>query len=168
MKDRGLTTASSTLKKLYDLNGAFGGPIKQDKVWFYFTSRYLTNEFYLADRYYPVSISDDRTKERYVAAGVRRDVDVDNNVRVTWALTDKQKISGWYAYQRKEDPWWLIADFVRSPEASPVTSWRTQLSTFTWSYTATNRLLFEARRRARCEPGHDPGPSRPGRWHSDR
>ena len=143
LKDRGLTTASSTLKKLYDLNGAFGGPIKQDKVWFYYTSRYLTNEFYLADRYYPVSISDvvrrnDTSQQAYAGTWT-----VDNNVRLTWGVTDKQKISGWYAYQRKEDPWWLIAAFTRSPEASPVTSWRTQLSTFSWSYTATNRLLFE-------------------------
>jgi hypothetical protein len=143
LEDRGLTTASSTLKKLYDLNGAFGGPIKQDKVWFYYTSRYLTNEFYLADRYYPVSISDvvrrnDTSRQAYAGTWT-----VDNNVRLTWGVTDKQKISGWYAYQRKEDPWWLIANFTRSPEASPVTSWRTQLSTFSWSYTATNRLLFE-------------------------
>ena len=168
LKDRGLTTASSTLKKLYDLNGAFGGPIKQDKVWFYFTSRYLTNEFYLADRYYPVSISDvvrrnDTARQAYAGTWT-----VDNNVRLTWALTDKQKISGWYAYQRKEDPWWLIAAFVRSPEASPVTSWRTQLSTFSWSYTATNRLLFELG----VAPGASPDTilARPDqyRWHSYR
>ena len=39
-------------------------------MWFYYTSRYLTNEFYLADRYYPVSISDARTRGRYIATGV--------------------------------------------------------------------------------------------------
>jgi hypothetical protein len=143
LKDRGLTTASTTLKKLYDLNGAFGGPIKQDKLWFYYTSRYLTNEYYLADRYYPVNITDvvrrnDTSRQAYAGTWT-----VDNNIRLTWGLTPKQKISGWYAYQRKEDPWWQIAPFLRSPEASPVTSWRTQLSTFTWTYTATNRLLFE-------------------------
>ena len=33
----------------------------------------------------------------------------DNNIRLTWAPTMKQKISGWYAYQRKDDPHWLSA-----------------------------------------------------------
>jgi hypothetical protein len=143
LKDRGLTTASSTLKKLYDVNGAIGGPIKRDKLWFYFTSRYFTNEYYIADRYYPVSIFDvvrknDTARQAYAGTWT-----ADNNVRLTWGLTPKQKISGWYAYQRKEDPFWLLAVFTRSPEASPITSWHTQLSTLTWTYTATNRLLLE-------------------------
>ena len=52
--DRGLAGAPSSLKKLYDVNGAIGGPIKQDKLWFYFTSRYFTNESYIAGLFYPV------------------------------------------------------------------------------------------------------------------
>jgi hypothetical protein len=51
---RGLQGASSKLKTLYDLNGAVGGPIKRDKVWFYATSRYFTNEYYLASKFYAV------------------------------------------------------------------------------------------------------------------
>ncbi len=53
LRARGLTGASTTLKKLYDLNGAIGGPIERDKVWFYYTSRYFTNEYYLAGLFYP-------------------------------------------------------------------------------------------------------------------
>jgi hypothetical protein len=68
----------------------------------------------------------------------------DNNGRLTWAISDKQKISGWYAYQYKVDPHWLIQVFNTSPEAVRVTTWHTQLSTTKWTYTATNRLLFEA------------------------
>ena len=36
------------------MNGAIGGPIKQDKLWFYFTSRYFTNKSYIAGLFYPV------------------------------------------------------------------------------------------------------------------
>src|SRR5688572_30903049 len=54
---RGLSGASTTLKKLYDLNGALGGPLKQDRLWFYATSRYFTNEYYLASRFYPVDVT---------------------------------------------------------------------------------------------------------------
>ena len=86
LKARGLHGASTTLKKLYDINGAVGGPIKQDKVWFYATSRYFTNEFYLAGRFYPVDPTAVVRAERPVAA--RRyggTYTYDNNGRVTWA-----------------------------------------------------------------------------------
>ncbi len=34
LQDRGLQGASTSLKKLYDINGALGGPVKRDRVWF--------------------------------------------------------------------------------------------------------------------------------------
>ena len=42
--DRGLAGAPSSLKKPYHVAGAIGGPIKQNKLWFYPTARYFTNE----------------------------------------------------------------------------------------------------------------------------
>src|SRR3954468_37424 len=57
LKARGVQTASSTLKTMYDLTGAVGGPIKKDKLWFYATSRYFTNEYYIASRYYPTDVT---------------------------------------------------------------------------------------------------------------
>ncbi|MGH9241740.1 MAG: carboxypeptidase regulatory-like domain-containing protein [Vicinamibacterales bacterium] len=141
---RGLTGASTTLKKLYDLNGALGGPLKQDRLWFYVTSRYFTNEYYLASRFYPVDVTainraNDTSRQAYAGTYT-----YDNNGRVTMAISDKQKISGWYAYQYKVDPHWLLQLFQQSPESARVTTWHTQLSTTKWTYTATNRLLLEA------------------------
>jgi hypothetical protein len=135
---------SNTLKKLYDINGAIGGPIKRDRVWFYFTSRYFTNEYYMAGQYYPVDPSafvrvEDLTRQAFAGTWT-----ADNNIRVTWSPTAKQKISGWYAYQRKDDPHWLQQILFMSPEAAQIVKWPTQLSTITWTYAATNRLLFEA------------------------
>jgi hypothetical protein len=152
LKSRG-ATASTTLKTLYDLNGAIGGPIKQDKVWFYATSRYFTNEFYLAERFYATDASavlrtDDRSKQAYGGTYT-----YDNNGRITWGINEKQKISGWYAFQYKVDPHWLIAPpFLPSPEAARITTWHTQLSTTKWTYTATNKLLFEAGMAAGASP----------------
>src|SRR5687768_15303609 len=141
---RGLSGASTTLKKLYDINGALGGPLKRDRLWFYVTSRYFTNEYYLASRFYPVDAAarsrvEDTSRQAYGGTYT-----YDNNGRLTVALTDKQKISGWYAYQYKVDPHWLIQIFQVSPEAARVTTWHTQLSTTKWTYTKTNNLLFEA------------------------
>jgi hypothetical protein len=143
LRDRGLTGASTSLRKLYDLNGAVGGPIRRDKVWFFATTRYFTNEFYLAGLFYPVDPSaiirvEDPSRQAYGGTYT-----YDNNGRVTWSISDKQKISSWYAYQYKVDPHWQIGATL-SPEAVRVTTWNTQLSTTKWTYTATNRLLFEA------------------------
>jgi hypothetical protein len=144
LQARGLRGASTTLKKLYDINGAFGGPIKRDKLWFYATSRYFTNEYFLASRFYaadPTAVrrTDDTSRQAYGGTYT-----YDNNGRVTWQINDKQRISGWYAYQYKVDPHWLIQIFTASPEAVRITTWHTQLSTTKWTYAATNRLLFEA------------------------
>ena len=68
---------------------------------------------------------------------------VDNNIRLTWAPTVKQKISGWHAYQRKDDPHWPQQLLFQSPEAAQLVRWPTQLSTITWNYTATNKVLIE-------------------------
>ena len=78
-------------------------------MWFYATSRYFTNEYYLAGRFYPADVtrpssaSNDTSQQAYGGTYT-----YDNNGRVTWAIIDKQKISGWYAYQYKVDPHWLI------------------------------------------------------------
>ena len=144
LQARGVSGAASKLKTLYDINGAVGGPIKRDKLWFYATSRYFTNEYYLASKYYPVDPTtvvraNDTSKQSYGGTYT-----YDNNGRITWALNDKQKLSSWYAYQYKVDPHWLIQIFNASPEAVRITTWNTQLSTTKWTYTATNKLLFEA------------------------
>jgi hypothetical protein len=91
LNDRGLAGASSTLKKLYDINGAVGGPIKQDKVWFYVTSRYFTNEAFLAGRFFPVdptAVQRQNDTSRQAYAGTYT---YDNNGRITWGINDKQK-----------------------------------------------------------------------------
>jgi len=143
LRARGASDTDS-LKKLYDINGAIGGPIKRDKLWFYFTSRYFTNEYYMAGQYFPVDPAafirtPDLTRQAFAGTWT-----VDNNIRLTWAPTVKQKISGWYAYQRKDDPHWLQQLLFQSPEAAQLVRWPTQLSTITWNYTATNKVLIEA------------------------
>jgi hypothetical protein len=140
---RGLTGATTTLKTLHDLNGAMGGPISRDKLWFFVTSRYFTNEFNLAGNYFAVDPAAVRRQDDLSRQAYGGTYTYDNNGRVTWAINDKQKFQGFYAFQYKVDPRWVI-NATLSPEAVRVTTWHTQLSTFKWTYTATNRMLFEA------------------------
>jgi hypothetical protein len=151
LQARGLQGASTTLKKLYDLNGSLGGPVRQDKLWFFVTSRYFTNYFFLASRFYPVDVSAFRRVEDTSRQAYGGTYTYDNNGRLTWAINDKQKLTGWYAYQYKVDPFWVITGPL-SPEAARVTTWHTQLSTFKYTYVPTSRLLFEAGAAAGASP----------------
>ena len=73
--------------------------MKRDKIWFYATSRYYTNEFYLASRFYPVDPSAVVRVEDLSRQAFGGTYTYDNNGRMTWAITEKQKISGFYAFQ---------------------------------------------------------------------
>jgi hypothetical protein len=116
--------------------------IKQDRAWFYATSRYFTNEYYIAAG----SIRSIRRRGAHELdqAGVRWHLHYDNNGRVTVALNDKQKILRLLRLSVQVDPHWLIQVFNVSPEAARITTWHTQMSTTKWTYTKTNNLLFEA------------------------
>ena len=118
LQARGLLGASTTLKKLYDINGAVGGPLKQDRLWFYATSRYFTNEYFLAGRFYPTDVTATQRTNDPSQQAFAGTYTYDNNGRLTLAISEKQKISGWYAYQYKVDPHWLLQIFNQSPEAS--------------------------------------------------
>jgi hypothetical protein len=65
-------SAGNTLKTLYDINGALGGPIKQDKLWFYVTSRANKNEYNIAGNYFPVGRGGSPPPGRHLQAGLRR------------------------------------------------------------------------------------------------
>jgi hypothetical protein len=144
LQQRGVQGASTTLKKLYDLNGALGGPVMRDRLWFYATSRYFTNEYYLASRFFPVDASAIRRVSDTSRQAFGGTYTYDNNGRLTWNISNKQKLTGWYAYQYKVDPHWLIQVLTLSPEAARVTTWHTQLSTTKWNYSPTSHVLVEA------------------------
>jgi hypothetical protein len=152
LKARGATT-STTLKTLYDINGAVGGPIKRDKVWFYATSRYFTNEYYLAERFYAVDPSVINRVRGQLAEGLRRHLHL------------RQQRPCHLGHQREAEDLRLVCVPVQGGPAlgdrAAVQSVagsgahhhvHTQLSTFKWTYTATNKLLFEAGMAAGASP----------------
>ena len=50
LQAKGLTAANS-LKKLWDINPSFGGPIVRDRLWFFGTYRYQGNRQYVANMF---------------------------------------------------------------------------------------------------------------------
>jgi hypothetical protein len=150
LRSRGLATPNS-IKRIIDLTPAFGGPIKKDRLWFYFASRYNLADLYAAGMYY--------NKNAYNPGAWTYEPDLsrpayaiqdweDAQIRFTSQVAPKHKVAFvWDQQFRCSCPHASPVSGVtatRSPEAaayfrSPVQ----QLLHSEWSSPMTNRLLLE-------------------------
>jgi hypothetical protein len=150
-------TSTSSMKSLYDVNASLGGPIVRDRLWFYGTGRYNSNQSYVATHYYArygsviggPAVSDIATPTTLV-----RVVDSDQPAfddqflwdttwRFTAAASPNMRVTGYVQGQHKWYNHYTIAATI-SPEATPRVDWPRVLVQGTWTYTPTNRLLLEA------------------------
>ena len=101
LKAAGLTTPNE-VKKNWDLNASFGGPIKRDKLWFWFSSRYIGVESWAPvarnlNEYKPAEFLYSPSTERGLLAGRS----YNSSLRATWQAAPKVKVAGTY----KQDKW---------------------------------------------------------------
>ena len=153
VRDRGLTTVSS-VKKVWDLGGAAGGPIRKDKLWIFGASRNWGSQNYATGNYF------NKTQGVYIGApnsGVSMYTpDADRpaytngylrdffNVRITWQATEKQRFNFSQNLQGNCDCYRGV-DGLLAPEAVQQRIYGpTGASQASWNFPASNRLLFEA------------------------
>ena len=152
LKAQGLPTPMP-LTGVYDLNGAVGGPLKKDRLWFFVNGRTQGSTRAIANVYYNLNAGDptkwlynpDLTKQAY------NDRHGENtSARITWQATPRNKIGGFWDEQaicRKCTGLTTgITDPARvSPEArgtGPTKPLR--VPQLTWSSPVTSRLLLDA------------------------
>jgi Carboxypeptidase regulatory-like domain len=147
--------APTPLTKIYDLNGAVGGPILRDKLWYFATARTQGSTRVNANMFYNLN-SGDPTKWLYVGGpGISEpgfsDRTWDNiSGRITWQVTPRNKFGAYW------DEQWVCRNCegatigittppVASPEAiGPGQTLPLRVPQVTWSSPVTNRLLFDA------------------------
>jgi hypothetical protein len=150
---RGLT-AATPISKVYDLNGAFGGPLKRDRVWFFVNARTQGSTRVTANQFYNLNAGDP-TQWLYAPDRNRpgfSDRTWENvSGRVTWQVTPKNKIGGFWDEQavcRKcEGTTTGLASPAQivSPEADGVGATKPlRVPQATWSSPVTNKLLLDA------------------------
>jgi hypothetical protein len=149
LKDRGLSTPDS-VKQLLDLNPTFGGPIRQNRLWFHSTARY-TRAWNYAAIFYNKNAGD-ANAWTYEPDLSRDPASNENTIqhfngRVTWQATAKNKVAVTYDVSDVCDcPRNLTA--TSSPEGA-IGNWvfysppKSQIWT-EWTAPMTNRLLLEA------------------------
>ena len=146
---RGSAPAQNAMKKVYDYGVGVGGPIAKDKLWFYNADRWWGSQSYGANNYFnkstnPYVYEADLTKPAYT-----KQRQSDYGVRLTWQAFGKHKITGSTNFQAACACWLPISAGSRvSPEAAGASFQYgdpyMNLTQMSWSYPATNKLLFQA------------------------
>jgi len=143
LRAQGILTADSILK-IYDLSGAFGGPLKKDKVWFFTAHRYWgyqqirTNTFYESDQSTFVFTPDTSRP------GTETQRSVSDDARLTWQMTPRNRLSGYWSIAPRYTDHWTLASTLQ-PDASNLQNLpHNNFETVTFRSTISARLLFEA------------------------
>ena len=141
LRARGLTTVNSVLR-LYDTNVTVGGPIRQDKLWFFAAGRLLGNQNRLAGVFFNKTQGTPLYTPDLDRPAYRQEDLQSVGARLTWQASQKNKVSAFVDPQH-----YLVrgrGNFT-SPEAGVgFNFWPQGLYQASWSSPRTNKLLLEA------------------------
>ena len=140
--DQGLTAVNG-LKRTWDVNPNGGGPLMDDKLWFYVAYRNNEIDKFVADSYY----NSDPLAWVYVPDKTRQGTDeqIHRNyaARLTWQATPRNKFNFSYEKDRRITPHRRAAATV-SPEATTYTPfYPNAIWTAVWRVPVNNRLLLD-------------------------
>ena len=145
LRDAGLRLPNE-MTKLWDVNGAFGGPIKKDYLWFFLTSRHQGNRKYVTNMFYNLNAGDP-TKWTYEPDEKRAFNDgtyKNTALRLTWQATRKNSFNIFWDEQTTRLDHLGGGSPTTSPEAGGTTdSAPLRARQITWRSPMTSRLLFE-------------------------
>ena len=152
LRTRGLRTPNS-IKLIYDINPAAGGPIRRDRLWWYASARWNAANNYVGGLFFNRNAGDGNAWTYLPDSSRPAHQDVTQrsvNGRVTWQINSRNKLNVFVDDQTR-----CLCDRVTenvAPEAAghydfPVN----YMTSATWTSPLTNRLLLEVRSSYRGE-----------------
>ena len=144
LKGRGLPTIGA-VDHVYDVSGSLGGPIRQDKLWFFSAQRWWGNSQFVPGLYYNKNTAGWTYEPDVSRPAVNDSTNRHNNARFTWQVAQKHRVNlSWDQESNCVCHSGLTGSFA--PEG--VHRWNfgppNYLLQATWSFPMTNRLMFEA------------------------
>jgi hypothetical protein len=145
LKARGLTS-SNRVKRSYDIDPAFGGPIVRDRLWFWGSVRAQSSELTLAGIYYNLTPTGRAYTPDLSRPADSLEKNTNQSLRLTWQATARNKISVQHQNAGQERPYYgySLGQLTNAPEAiyysKSAPMYQTQAS---WNAPFTSRLLLE-------------------------
>jgi Carboxypeptidase regulatory-like domain len=145
LKARGFTTPNA-LKKVADINPAFGGPILQNKLWFYASHRLQIAQNWVGGMFFDTTYNDPNVFALNQDPNHRVSNDGmwnEGNVRLTWQATQRNK----FGFSFAKEHMCTCPSAIRattSPGFDNHWGWPHHLLTTEWTSPVTSRLLLEA------------------------
>ncbi len=152
-------TAAPGLKKLVDMGGGLGGPIKRDKLWFFYAYRYSSVGQFQQGNYYNklqgIDISRDPVFDVFAyepdlnQPAYTDDHYADHSLRLTWQAARKHKIVAAVTANKNCSCFMFLlapqGGVLAAPEATGEHHYNPNtFPSVSWTFPATNRLLFES------------------------
>ena len=143
LRDRGLRLVNTT-KRTYDANGAVGGPIFRDRLWFFGSHRVFGYQNYLAGNWSNLTQNTPFYTPDPSRPAIHQQDNVSDGIRFTYQLSRKDKISAAWDIQHSDIC--LGCSPLVAPEATYLTKYAdpNYLLQFKWSRVMSNRFYFEA------------------------
>jgi hypothetical protein len=148
--------ATEALKSQHEVNGAFGGPLRRDRLWFFASARTKETEkdvpmFYNLNAGLPPTSATPATDPsyRYEPDRARRAFSDSRthagNIRLTWQATARQKFNIYFDEQNLKDNHRGGGTATTSPEAAATAdAYPQHLVQVGWQAPWTAKLLFDA------------------------
>jgi carboxypeptidase family protein len=143
LNDQNVFTGDSILR-IYDASGAFGGPLKKDKLWFFTAHRYWGYQQIRTDTYYEKDQSTFVFTKDPTRPGTETQRNVSDDIRLTWQMSARNKLSGYFSIAPRYTDHWTLSSTLQ-PDASNLQNLpHNNFETVTFRSTLSSRLLFEA------------------------
>jgi hypothetical protein len=146
LRRQGLRTPDA-VRKLWDMNPGFGGPIRQNKIWFYVSALYSGSQLDVADMFFNKNANNPNawSYEPDLTRPAFKDTHYyGGDARVTWQVSPRNKLGILAADQAGCTCVGVVSATV-APEADIRERFPIQRrQVLDWTSPATNRLLLEA------------------------
>ena len=147
LKKLGLVSVPQ-VTQIFDVDPAYGGPIRRDRLWFYGSVRKQNSKQTVADRYFNLTPNTPAYTPDFSRQAQNNEENGNQSLRLTWQINDKNKLSVQGQNGQQKRPYYGYAccsAFTSSPEANFYSESRPMyLVQSSWNAPLTSRLLLES------------------------
>lgn len=147
LEARGLRTVTST-EKVYDFNPSMGGPIRQDRLWFFASYRKWASQKRIADMFHNLTPDGLMYTPDLSRPAIHMEELGSESLRLTFQASERNKFSAQYQLNQRWIPFYsynFTSNLDVSPEATQANRTKpTYLAQVGWSSPINNRVVLEA------------------------